>query len=409
MVRRNMTRAGILIVLVGASVLSCGERTPTEPDLNSRLIAVPASERFESSPQHESRELLVDGRATDIEWNVAGDPTVVLLKGSEGGGGGDYFISLRATWSYSALTSDSVALYLLAQWPDPTEDRLEQPLVTTVDWQNAAGGSLIDCNTNDALLRPENWTRSPIHEDQIVVEIFSDVNGSYPADRWRWGAGTTDPITPVNGTEFLGAVTDGDTFGSDTHPAAGLAEDFYNDGSGWVRDAASPTAHPYMLEENFAPGSYVPLTVADKGSRDTRLNRGKPVAYSIWRYVARTLIVCDSLNPVRVDDSSLRDKTWNPEDITPSYRIGFPDSANEYSQADVLARSSYDTGKWALELRRLLEPRKPDLNGVRSQPRPDDVVLVPGHTYGLRVTVYDASKTRGSASAIIPLYIRPRN
>lgn len=409
MVRRNMTRAGILIVLVGASVLSCGETTPTEPDLNSQVTAVPASERFESSPQHESRELLVDGRATDIEWNIAGEPTVVLLKGSLAGGGGDYYVSLRATWSYSALTSDSVALYLLVQWPDPTEDRQEQPLVTSVDWQTAAGASLIDCTTNDAILRPENWTRSPLHEDQIEVELFSDANGSYPADRWRWGAGTTDAITPVNGTEFVGAVTDGDTFGSESHPAAGLAEDFYNDGSGWVRDAAAPTAHPYMLEENFLPGSYVPLTVADKGSRDTRLNRGKPVAYTIWRYVARALTVCDSLSPVRVDDSSVRDKTWNPGDIIPSYRIGFPDSANQYSQADVLARSAYEDGKWALELRRLLESRKPDLNGVRSQPRPDDVVLVPGRTYGLRVTVYNASKTRGSASAILPLYIRPRS
>ena len=105
MVRRNMTRAGILFVLVGASVLSCGERTPTEPDLNTRLVAVPQTERFETSPQRESRELLIDGRATDIEWLGTGDPTVLLLRGSNGGGGGDYHISLRALWSYNAITT----------------------------------------------------------------------------------------------------------------------------------------------------------------------------------------------------------------------------------------------------------------------------------------------------------------
>ena len=409
MVRRNMTRAGILFVLVGASVLSCGERTPTEPDLNTTLTAVPQTERFETSPQRESRELLIDGRATDIEWLGAGDPTVVLLKGSQGGGGGDYYLSLRALWSYNAITSDSVALYLLLQWADPTEDRQEQPLVTTVDWQDDNGHSLIDCDTNDAIVNPANWSRSPLREDQIVIELYSDANGNYPADRWRWGAGTTDAITPVNGTEFVGAVTDGDTFGSELHPAAGLVEDFYNDGSGWVRDAASPTAHPYMLEENFLPGSYVPLFLADKGSRDTRLNRGKPVAYSIWRYVARPIGQCDSLSPVRVDDSSVRDKTWNTGDTNPSYVSGFPDSADLYSQVDVLARGGYDTGKWVLEMRRLLAPRSPDVNGVRSPTRPDDVLLLPGHTYGLRVIVYNATKTRGSASSIIPLYIRPRS
>lgn len=409
MVWRNRTRAGILFVLVGASVLSCGERTPTEPDPNTRLIAVPQSERFETSPQRESRELLIDGRATDIEWLGTGDPTIVLLRGSNGGGGGDYFLSVRALWSYNAITTDSVALYLLLQWADPTEDRQEQPLVTTVDWQDEDGHSLIDCGTNDAIVNPANWSRSPLREDQVVIELFSDETGSYPADRWRWGAGTTDPITPVNGTEFVGAVTDGDTYGSELHPGAGLVEDFYNNGSGWVRDAASPTTHPYMLEDNFIPGSYVPILLADKGSRDTRLNRGKPVPYVIWRYVARGIAQCDSFNPIRVDDSSIRDKTWNPGDTTPSFVSGFPDSADQYSQVDVLARAGYDTGKWSLEMRRLLEPRRPDLNGVRSPARPDDVVLLPGHTYGMRITVYNATKTRGSASSIIPLYIRPRN
>ena len=180
-------------------------------------------------------------------------------------------------------------------------------------------------------------------------------------------------------------------------------------GSGLRWDEASPTAHPYILEENFLPGSAVPIYIANKGSRDTRLNRGKPVPYVIWRYVAKPLTACDSLNPVRIDDSSVRDKTWNPGDMTPSYIHGFPDSADLFSQADVLARSSYEGGKWSLELRRLLEPRRPDVSGVRSPPRPDDVVLVPGRSYGIRITVFNATKTRGSASEILPLYVRPKS
>jgi hypothetical protein len=409
MLLRDVTRAGILFVLIASATFSCGERTPTEPDPSSRVIAVPVSERYENSPQRELRELLIDGRATDIEWNIAGTPTVVLLKGSRAGGGGDYYISIRALWSFDAVSGDSVALYLLVQWADPFPDRLELPLVTSVDMADEDGNPLVDCATNDALVRPSSWTRSSIREDQILVDVFSTENEGYPADRWRWGAGTTDPISPVNGTEFQGANNTGDTLGQTKHPAAGVVDDFFNNGSGWIGDETSTGPHPSFYEENFQPGSFVPKFIADKGTRDTRLNRGKPVAYTIWRYVAKPLTACEGINPVRVDDTSLRDKTWNPGDYVPSFVLGFPDSALHYSLLDVIARASWEGGKWSLELRRLLEPRVPDVSGVRSPPRPDDVVLLPGRTYGLRITVFNASKTVGSASAVIPLYIKPRS
>jgi hypothetical protein len=41
-------------------------------------------------------------------------------------------------------------------------------------------------------------------------------------------------------------------------------------------------------------------------------------------------------------------------------------------------------------------------------PWPDDIQLVPGRRYMMRVTVYDASSTRGSRSAMLPLYLKPR-
>jgi hypothetical protein len=67
------------------------------------------------------------------------------------------------------------------------------------------------------------------------------------------------------------------------------------------------------------------------------------------------------------------------------------------SQFDVLARGGWDAGKWNLEIRRKL-----------ATPWPDDVELVPGGTYMMRVTVYDASSTRGSRSALLPLKLKLR-
>jgi hypothetical protein len=149
------------------------------------------------------------------------------------------------------------------------------------------------------------------------------------------------------------------------------------------------------FRENFTlyPNGIVPNFIAGKGARDTRLNRGHPVAYTIWYYVRQQLSACDSLNPVRIDDSGVRDKTWNPGDYVPSYMLIFP----TLSQFDVLARGGWDAGKWNLEIRRKL-----------ATPWPDDVELVPGGTYMMRVTVYDASSTRGSRSALLPLKLKLR-
>ncbi|MGE5177271.1 MAG: hypothetical protein ACM3JJ_12980 [Hyphomicrobiales bacterium] len=391
--------------------LACGKTTPTEPDLPSTLVAVPLPELYLSSPQRESRELLIDGRATDIEWEGTGDPAILLMRGDRGGGGGDFYASVRTLWSFNPLTNDSVALYFLIQWADPHKDVQEQPFITDIDWQDDNGNSLIDCSASDALIQPVHWRRSDLHEDQVTVELYSDANGSYPADMWRWGAGTTDPLTPVNSTEFTGAAADGDTLGQTAHPSAGVADDFYSTGGGWVPDDGLP----FRLD-NFTPGSTVPLQIANKGSRDVRLNRGKPLEYVIWGTVSKPFQQCDSLNPARLDDPTARDKTWNPGDMVPSYTLSFPQppigsppSSAVKSQLDVLAKGGWDKGKWSLELRRLLIARPPDVGGVRQTPWPDDVKLYTGHTYGVRITIYDASHTVGSASALVPLYIKPRS
>jgi hypothetical protein len=79
------------------------------------------------------------------------------------------------------------------------------------------------------------------------------------------------------------------------------------------------------------------------------------------------------------------------------------------SQADVVTRGGWDNGKWALELRRLLLSRDPDVGATRGTPHSDDVVLTSGRTYGFRLKIYNASKTRFSQSPILPLYIKPRS
>jgi len=222
------------------------------------------------------------------------------------------------------------------------------------------------------------------------VEIFSDSLGSYPADNWRWGAGTTDPVFPSSTVEFANAASDGDSLGQFTHPAAGVVEDRYDVGGGPVDDEGRLCFH-----ENFTlyPNGIVPKFLASKGSRDTRLNRGHPVAYTVWSYVHAPLTGCDSLNPIRIDDSGVRDKTWNPGDYVPSYELILP----TLSQFDVLARGAWASGKWNLEMRRRL-----------STPWPDDVELAPGRRYMMRITIYDASSTLGSRSGFLPLYLRLR-
>jgi hypothetical protein len=404
MLRGNLVRGGILCVLLCFSVLSCGRTTPSQPDLPTRIVAAPTTDVFTSSQQLETRELLIDGRATDIEWNVAA-PTIVLLKG-DGERGGDFFISVRALWTYNPFNQDSVAFYLCLQWPDPAINQIESPLVTRVNWNDPDGNTLVDCSTSDPIHDPANWfLDTSKHEDQVEVEIYSDANGGYPADKWRWGAETTDPVTPVNPTE-IPTADPVETQGSTLHPTGGWSEDFYNTGSGWVPDAGDP-----MFVPNYAGGSFVPLFVANKGTRDIRLNRSKPTSLIIWKYVDRPFAngdpfgPCDSLNPIRVDDASIREKTWHAGDYIPSFVTQMPSG----SQADVVTRGGWDRGKWVLEMRRLLMSRDLDQGSVRGARHLDDVDLHSGQTYGIRFRVYNGSKTVSSVSAILPLYLKPRS
>jgi hypothetical protein len=402
MPRRSKIRAGILCAVLPWFTISCGTKTATQPGLDTAVTAVATSEEFLTSPQQERRELLVDGRATPIEWNTSGAPAFILMQGVNGGG--DFLLSLRSLWSYDRFGATK-GIYFLLQWPDPSQSVLERPIINdSIDVFDDDGNQVFDCATDDRILRPTSWHRSSIEEDQVVVEIFTDSLGSYPADNWRWGAGTTDPVFPTSNVEFVGASED--TLGQTSHPTAGFMEDRYDLGGGPVDDQGRVTYH-----DNFHvyPNGIVPDSIPSKGVRDTRLNRGKPVGYTIWGYVAKPLEQCDLNNPIRVDDSSEHDKSWNPGDYVPSVIVRFP----TLSQLSVLARGGWTGGKWNLEIRRDLisYDKRADLNQNDPSlwiPWNDDVPLVPGRRYMMRVTIYDGSSTRGSRSPMIPLYLRPR-
>jgi hypothetical protein len=386
--------------VIAASTLSCSDSTSTQPTQSDEVVAVPAVERFLNSPQRESRELLIDGRVTPIEWNLAGQPTIVRMQAAGGTRGGDYYLAVRSLWTVNEFNQPDGFLLLL-QWPDPAPGYLEHPLVTSADVYDDAANLVIDCSTGDStLVRESSWSQSPLDEDEVYVEIFSNSAGAYPADVWRWGAGTTDPVTPVNATEFVGAVSDGDTLGSTTHPGAGYMEDLYDGGSGPVRDQGAVTYLP-----NYGPGSNVPLRIVSKGTRDTRFNRAKPIPYVVWETVAANFGPCDINNPIRVDDASLRDKSWNPGDYVPSFRLAFPTE----SQLDVLARGGWAAGKWGLEIRRDLVARPPEgPGGVPSPPHADDVPLAEGNRYLMRITIVDGSTHGTSVSELFSVYLRPR-
>jgi hypothetical protein len=392
----KLVRTGILCAVLAATCLSCGESQPTEPNPVSDIIAVKGNEQFLNSPQQESRELLIDGRVTDIEWAITGDASIIHMQNEAGERGGTYYLSVRSLWTVDRFNKPSGILFLL-QWPDPTLNQLHMPLVTTADVVADNGDTLIDCTTgNTALVNPANWTiNRNIQEDEVTIEIFSTQTGGYPKDVWRWGANTTDPATPVNGTEFTAAGPD--SAHSLEHQNGSYMEDFYDNGAGPIRDVGN---YAYMLA-NHDSTDYVPIKLASKNPREVRFNRGKPISTVIWESVAKDFGPCETINPVRVDDATQIDKTWNPGDYQPSFRMLLPTQ----SQADVVARGAWNMGKWALEIRRDLTAAPSDT--LQGGPWPDDIRLVPGQHYAVRFTIVDGTTKARSVSDVIPIYLRP--
>ena len=398
MSRLKSLRAGILFAAMALLLVSCGENTPTEQvTLATAITAVPVYDAFYDPIPilTVAREILIDSRATQIEWDAAGKGNFILVSGRNGGAGGEFYTNIRAEWTRDVFEAP-VAIHLCVQWPDLTENRLDHPIVNdSIDVYDDKGNLLFDCATDDRIIRPTSWHRGDDQEDQVVIELFPTASGGYPADNWRWGAGTTDPATPVSIVDFPGV--DSDSIGATSHPQAGFLEDRYDIGLG---PASDPPRLSYEPNFTVYPNGVVPIMVAGKGTRDARLNRSKPIAYTVWRNVAQPLGRCTLENPIRLDDAAQRDKTWNPGDYVPGWIIGFPvpdsSTALNVSSADVIGRGAWLDGKWSVEIRRKLD------TGFA-----DDLKLEPNRTYGIRITVRDGQTKRESQSAIIPLVLPP--
>ena len=414
MQRLMTSRVGILFAALPLLALSCGQRTPTEPiTLAYEVPAVPVFDAFYNPVDILTvwREILIDARATQIEWDAAGAGNFVLMKGVNGGG--DFYANVRAEWTRDKF-EDPIAIQLLIQWPDMSENRIDHPIVNdSIDVYDDAGHLRFDCTTDNRILRPTSWHRGDDLEDQVEIEILPTSAGGYPADDWRWGAGTTDLAFPSSTVDFAGA--DNDSIGAFNHPQAGFCEDRWNTGSGPVPDKGLLT---YDANYTTFANGVLPKFVAGKGTRDTRLNRLKPLAYCVWRNVAEPLSQCKLENPVRLDDPTERDKSWNPGDYVPGWIVGLPypevprdDIQNMienqgYSSADVIARGAWQEGKWALEIRRNLNTGHPadDLAITPPDPRNPNAAAT---VYGIRITIRDGQTRTSSRSAIVPLILRP--
>jgi hypothetical protein len=416
MPRLMRPRKGILFAVLPLLALSCGKRSPTEPTtLAADIPAVPVYDAFYNPipALTVGRELLIDGRATQIEWDASGVGNFILLRGVNGGG--DYFANLRAEWTRDEF-QHPIALQLLLQWPDLTENRIDHPIVDdSIDVYDAEGNLEFDCSTDNRVIRPTSWHRGNDVEDQVEIEIFPTSMGGYPHDNWRWGAATTDPCTPVSPIDFPGADSTTDATGAHDHPLAGFCEDRWDMGAGPVDDQG-----PLSYAPNYTqyPDGVVPKVVASKATRDSRLNRNKPLAYVLWGTVDAPLTQCTILNPIRVDDATERDKSWNPGDYVPGWILGMPFpqglkpaqildliANGGLSSGDVIARGTWLQGKWSLEIRRLLDTG-----------HTDDVALVPPDpanpsaqptVYGVRIRIRDGQTNLVSQSTVVPLILEP--
>jgi hypothetical protein len=400
---RGFPALAILVAAAAASFSGCGldGSLPQNPTL---ITALPVATRVAlPGGGTEERRRLVDGAATDPEWNQV--PYNYIAMGPEyGNQGGSFVASVK-------VAHDSTRLYLLVQWPDQEPNRLGPRLV----WDPYRRLSPTGC---DSLIVGCVWRLNPEDEDRLAIMwdmgnardasgTFKD-NGCQVAchgnmhplsgavDIWQWRAARTNPIQfPLTPTHRVGFADDGyaDSGGRVDDPGLGFfrsnIEMIDCEGGG---QAPRPLRVPDALDSDGRP------TIRDNDFM-------RPCEY-IFEPGSLGLNFCSRRNPCRQFEQE-DDLDWLEEDELSATLLNRPDNEGaRRSRHDVEARAQWvgifggqlRKGVWTLEMsRRLTTGNAEDIDFDVNRVEP----------YSMAIAIMDNDGRTHSGSPVIQIHFQP--
>lgn len=283
----------------------------------------------------------VDLEALDaLPWDSA-PPLVVELANGAGFDGGRTRAVLRAL-------HDGEELFVLAEWDDPTEDRLYQPWEKTADgwnrWATSADDESVYYEDKFALAFP---AQSDWRFDRAGCALYCHAASGRPygykasdyvVDEWHWKAVRTDPVGQVDDKHWLGRDAKSKHVGRQDDAFTG----------GYQANGAKDSPHPSLLPDDLA--------AIGQG----HFPRGRAVKYS--------------------EETAAR--------IPPGTLIpGILTQAFEGDRGDIGARGRYESGRWRLAMRRRLDTGSPH-----------DVRFMPGESHGFGCAAFDHTSNRHAYS-----------
>lgn len=190
MLAKHWVKLAIMIVTgLVIVVLSCSEDPvePVEVDIGGTLVV-------KHIPQAEGEAIVIDGIA-DAAWNDAKEFLIVVSDSLEN-------IELMRL---KGLT-DSMYLYLLVQWDDPTRDVMpDRWIFTDVNGAHESGGGqdfmvmMFDDGDNGDFTADCTQMCHATEEDPFYM-MRND--GPAMVDAWLWSAGQTDPVRTLDDVHF---------------------------------------------------------------------------------------------------------------------------------------------------------------------------------------------------------------
>jgi hypothetical protein len=392
---------------VVGSIAGCGlDEPPSNP---TTITAVPVSSVVQlPNDETEFRRRLVDGEATDPEWNDI--PYFNVAMGPENGNqGGSFFASVK-------VAHDRERIYVLVQWPDTEPHRLGPRLI----WDPSTSLAPSGC---DSLLVRCAWRLSSDDEDRLAIMwdmgnardqggTFRDrgcqvachgnmhpLNGA--VDIWHWRAARTNPVQfPLTGSHRVG-----------------FADDGYADGGGRVDDPGQPffRNNYRMIDCSGGGRAPRPLKIPDALDQDGRPTVRDNDLMRPCEYIddtsASVFNACSRRNPCRqFEQEDVLD--WVEGDELSATLLSRPDPSNpenpipRESRHDIEARGQWvgvgagdvQKGTWTLEMSRLLtvgNAEDIDFNVNQAEP------------YYMAIAIMDNSGTVHSGSPVIRIQFQP--